>query len=273
MNPDYVFNILDINKTGTLSRREINNAALRLGWQWHEAPIYAVLDYLAVKQDLTKDQFRFYLKQIMNDPHGPYGDILFNQNFIYSETSTAVLIIDPQKSFTQGVWRESITDKEVKPVHIAFNNCAKFLKEHYGNLNIMFSRCPFPPDSYTWDKSIKDILDEKQLYFIKPGNSILFPPTNGFTEWITKSRIATLILGGCTLNSCIRVSAVEIKRRFPDLNIIVDLSLSGARASNYNSSIIFDGLSPVEAAIQEMKNVGVDVVGIDQQENYLKIIK
>ena len=210
------------------------------------------------------------MKQIMNDPHGPYGDILLNQDFICSESSRAVLIIDPQKSFTEGVWRESIPDEEVKPIQIAFDNCAKFLKEHYGNLNIMFSRCPFPPDSYVWDESIKDILDDKQLYFIKPGNSILFPPTNGFADWITKSRIETLIIGGCTLNSCIRVSTVEIKKNFSDLNIIVDLSLSGARASNYQSAELFDGLSPVEAAIQEMKDAGVSVVDTMQQEYSLR---
>jgi hypothetical protein len=260
MNPDDIFNVLDVNKDGTLSRLEIHDAAKRLRWHWREAPIYAALDFLTVKNNLTRNQFISYMHQIYNDPYGPYGEVLLNQDFIYSESSKAFVIIDPQQSFTAGVWRESIPDDEIKPIRIAFDNCAKFLKENYGNMNIMFSRCPFPIDSYEWDESIRGILDDKQLYFIKPGNSILIPHTNGFTDWIIKSRIESLIIGGCTLNSCIRVSAVEIKKKFPTLKIMVDLSLSGARSSNYQSAELFDGLSPVEAAKQEMIDAGVVVV-------------
>jgi hypothetical protein len=41
----------------------------------------------------------------------------------------------------------------------------------------MFTRCPFPPGSYDWDDRLAEIIDNKQLYFIKPGKSVLIPPS------------------------------------------------------------------------------------------------
>ncbi len=68
-------------------------------------------------------------------------------------------------------------------------------------------------------------------------------------------------MGGCTLNSCLRVSAVETQRCFADrgLRVAVDLSLAGARASNYVRSELFEGMSAVESAVREMLAAGVRV--------------
>ena len=44
--------------------------------------------------------------------------------------SAALLIIDPQKSFTQGVWMQSIgaeAEVEVEPIAAAFTNCSRLL--------------------------------------------------------------------------------------------------------------------------------------------------
>lgn len=106
---------------------------------------------------------------------------------------------------------------------------------HYGVLiETMFSRCPFPPDSYDWDDHFLGIIDEKHPYFIKPGNSIMFPQTNGFRQWVEKilNKVKNiLVIGGCTLNSCVRVSAIETLKFFKrrNLQVFVDLSISGAR--------------------------------------------
>jgi hypothetical protein len=70
-----------------------------------------------------------------------------------------------------------------------------------------------------------------------------------------------LILGGCTLNSCVRVSAVETRRLFADrgLRVVVDLGLCGSRLGNYAPSAEFGGLSSVESAVREMRVAGVRV--------------
>jgi len=69
-------------------------------------------------------------------------------------------------------------------------------------------------------------------------------------------------MGGCTLNSCLRVSALETQRSFADrgLRVAVDLSLAGARTSNYVPSELFGGMSAVASAVREMIAAGVRVV-------------
>ena len=329
-----LFDILDLNQDGRLSRSELHRAAQRLGWHWPEAPVFAVLDLLTILKPISKDTFLAYMNQIEADPLGPYGEVLLNAPLFSALTSseddsiwkpiwekahrplknrpeaasgdrflddgvsllkqaadrdsannylrllnsldsdrismehTALLIIDPQRSFTRGAWMQSIGSRaqaEVKPIQLAFNNCARFLNENRGRLETMFSRCPFPPDSYPWDDRLAGVIGSTQLYFIKPGNSILFPATNGFRQWVRRCLDAgknTLMMGGCTLNSCVRVSSIETHRRFKDqgLQVVVDLSLSGARVSNYLGSPAYGGLSSVESAVLEMTAAGVRVV-------------
>jgi hypothetical protein len=177
----------------------------------------------------------------------------------------ALLIIDPQRSFTNGVWMQSIgprAEAEVKPIQLAFHNCAELLKENYRSIETMFTRCPFPPDSYEWADPLAGIIHSTQPYFIKPGNSVLFPYTNGFREWvesIINNGKKILVMGGCTLNSCLRISSIETQNHFEKkgLQIVVDLSLSGARTGNFIGSPVFGGLSPVESAVREMIASGV----------------
>ena len=321
-----LFDELDLELDGKLSRQELHQAAVRLGWQWHEAPIYALLDYLTIRAPLAKEDFISSMAQVSGDPDGLYGQVL-RQNPPIAELSfsnvsgavdkanstagtandcngavvesivgllqdildeqiaadyassieelnlphpavrldkTSFLIIDPQRSFSSGAWMGSIGPLEVMPVRLAFENCARLLKTIYHRAEVMFTRCPFPPDSYDWDERFKGIIDAGQHYFIKPGNSVLRPSSNGFREWLEgmiSRGITTLVMGGCTLNSCVRVSAVETMKYFSysGLEVIVDLSLCGARATNYANSAQFGGTSSVETAIREMMANGVTV--------------
>jgi nicotinamidase-related amidase len=176
-----------------------------------------------------------------------------------------MLIIDPQRSFTSGAWMKSIGPagpEEVTPIAKAFDRCAQLLRQMDGRVETMFTRCPFPPDSYHWDERFEGIIDEQQLYFVKPGNSARWPGTNGFEQWVEgliERGKNTLVIGGCTLNSCVRVTATETQRCFyqQGLQVVVDLSRCGARKSNYRPAALFGGRSPVQAAIDEMTNAGV----------------
>lgn len=184
-----------------------------------------------------------------------------------SADKAALLIIDPQRSFTKGVWMKSIgtnAELEVKPIQFAFEKCARFLNENYSRIETMFTRCPFPPDSYDWDDVFTGIIDTQQLYFIKPGNSVLFPTTNGFRQWVEcliDGGKNILVIAGCTLNSCVRKSSIASQNYFKDLQlqVVVDLSLSGARSHNFIHSSLYGGLSAVESAVREMINAGVKV--------------
>ncbi len=335
MTPNELFDTLDLNKNGVLSRLELHEAARRMGWHWREAPVFAVLDLFTIAKPMARDNFIAYMNQMIEDPRGPYGRVLLNAHpFLSSIVSkrtaiskekkadvhevnnkkyqaisndktcndmdsllkhrdnigvaniyqkiienmnikpleissddAALLIIDPQRSFTRGVWMKSIgseAELEVKPIRFAFEKCAQFLNENFSLVETMFTRCPFPPCSYDWDDAFSGIIDAGQLYFIKPGNSVLFPDTNGFREWVEglmDDGKKILVMAGCTLNSCIRKSSIDTQQYFKEgmLQVVVDLSLSGARAGSYMQSSLYGGLSAVESAVREMAGVGVRV--------------
>jgi hypothetical protein len=335
VTPSELFDILDLNKNGVLSRSELHEAARRMGWHWREAPVFAVLDLFTAAKPMSRDNFIAYMNQIIEDPLGPYGKVLLNLHPILSTIASqrtailkektadvhgvcnkqypaisndktcndmaallkytdnigvantyqkiiehmnikpleissddaALLIIDPQRSFTSGVWMKSIGTKaeiEVKPIRFAFEKCAQFLNENFSVVETMFTRCPFPPGSYDWDDVFTGIIDAGQLYFIKPGNSVLFPDTNGFREWVESlmdEGKKMLVMAGCTLNSCIRKSSIDTHKYFKEgmLQIVVDLSLSGARIGSYMQSSPYGGLSAVESAVREMTGAGVRV--------------
>lgn len=267
MDIDDLFFSLDLDGDGELSGDDLRAAAGRQGWHWREAPLYAVLHRLTLDNPLPRDAFGARLSQMAGDPYGPYGQVLQSAPPPPPvKGDHALLIIDPQRSFTNGAWMRSLGPsgpREIEPIARAFQACASLL-QGLSVVTVMFSRCPFPPQSYGWDPCMDGILDRSQPYFIKPGNSVLWPPFNGVTEWITLllgQDVRTLVMGGCTLNSCVRVSAVEVQQRFKgDLQVVVDLGLCGARQENYQPSPLFNGLSSVESAIRQMKDAGVKVV-------------
>jgi nicotinamidase-related amidase len=330
---DELFDTLDLNKSGELSRSELHVSARRMGWHWKQAPLLAVLDLLAVPRPISRNNFISYMNQIVEDPQGPFGKVLLNarhfsapadsktpdssdsnvgavnktilkkerselhdpsstemisllkrithpevannyQKFLENKgveklkiktASAALLVIDPQKSFTQGAWMKSIGPegkREVKPIRLAFDTCARWIHKNCGRIETMFTRCPFPPGSYDWDDAFTGIIDRNQLYFIKPGNSVLYPATNGFREWVERildNDKTILVMAGCTLNSCVRKSSIETQKYFEDrkLRVVVDLSMCGARTANFTSSILYAGLSAVESAVREMMDAGV----------------
>jgi nicotinamidase-related amidase len=307
---DTLFDALDVDGDGRLSRDDLAAASVRLRWRWPEAPLLAVLDAMTVARPLSRAQFHEIVDQVTGDPHGLYGEVLrrivpvvgpplrrsrtvqpMSVRGGFHEPSplqaqiletvpdirasracrppeSALLIIDPQRSFTAGAWMQSIGpggEHDVEPIRHAFAACGRALARLPAEVATIFTRCPFPPGSYDWDDRVAAVLDPAQPYLIKPGNSVLRPATNGFREWIDGLLAAgrrTLVMGGCTLNSCVRVSATEVQRAFGDrgFQVVVDLGLAGARASNYRPSPLFEDRSPVEAAIHEMASAGVGVV-------------
>lgn len=318
MDINHLFNSLDTDGDGELSREDIRKAAKFLGWSWREAPVFAVLDFLTVNHSLSAEDFFACMRQMSEDPLGPYGRVLANTSDFYhskiastkpkagaenneikisslpesmgdSEASdryrglladlnkggpeiplddSTLLVIDPQVSFTRGAWKQSIgvnANMEVRPICAAFDNCAERLRKHYHRVETMFTRCPFPPSSYEWDDRLADIIAGNQPYFIKPGNSALWPPTNGFKKWIDfiiEKKKKYLVIGGCTLNSCVRVSAIGAQQYAEkrNLQVVVDLEITGARSGNYRPASRFGGAAPVEAAVREMLKAGVWVV-------------
>ncbi len=286
---DDLFDALDQDADDHVSRADLHATATALRWHWNEAPLYALLDRLTLAAPLSRAAFSERLTEVLEDHRGPYGRVLDacpppppppaapGANAATRTTparagevetaSAALLIIDPQRSFTCGSWMRSMGPDglgQVAPIRTAFRRCGELLARRPVEA-MMFTRCPFPPDSYDWDERVTGQIDAAQPYFVKPGNSALWPPTNGFASWVgalLRGGRVTLVVGGCTLNSCVRVTVVETLQRFgaEGLELVVDLSLCGARAGNYQPGPEFGGQSSVEAAVREMTAAGARVV-------------
>ncbi len=199
---------------------DVQQAALALNWGWPQAPIYAVLDRLAIEGGLDRNHLTSILNLMASDPNGPYGQVLMQHRddsdsgvsrvakrkpqdptrlrlhelapiltqlagekvakeyddlrhdlpaMTLDPENSALFIIDPQRSFTQGAWMHSMGpsgEDEVQPIRLAFQNAASILKILIGTFDLAFSRCPFPPDSYDWDPTLEAVLPKEQTYFI-----------------------------------------------------------------------------------------------------------
>ncbi|XP_078343197.1 uncharacterized protein LOC144628945 [Oculina patagonica] len=201
-----------------------------------------------------------------------------------------LLLIDLQRAFVDGIWRAYIPDEEVEPIKKSFQNCAKLLGSGLNNVPILMTRCPFEGNDFELHESLTSVVDKNQRYVIKPSTSVMH--AYGFREWVEKELlkqgINTLVIGGCTTTSCVRVSSMRTQKAFASkgLQVVVDLSLCGARKCNYvqrcpscmqmymdfgdiepscNPHCTCGGtdveiISPVDKAVQCMRDEGIEVV-------------
>jgi hypothetical protein len=190
---DALFNQLDTDKNGRISREDLHLGARRLRWDWHEAPLYAVLDLLCRVGPLSPKDLAEAITEIAADPLGPYGSVLRRAHRLYrsaetfgadpppagpemegeggpavrkgeqdavqrflesftpatvSARSAALLLIDPQRSFTEGAWMRSIgpeAEPDTATIRSAFAACADLLSRSAAAIETVFTRCPFPP--------------------------------------------------------------------------------------------------------------------------------
>ena len=201
-----------------------------------------------------------------------------------------LLLIDLQKAFVDGVWRAYLPDEEVEPIKKSFQSCAKLLRSGLNSVPTLMTRCPFTGSDFELDDSLTSVVDKNQRYVIKPSTSVMH--AHGFREWVEedllKQGINTLVMGGCTTTSCVRVSSVRTQKAFAPkgLQVIVDLGLCGARKSNYVrrcpscmqlymefgdyepsrnphctcGGVDVEMISPIDKAVQCMRDEGVEVL-------------
>ena len=98
VTPSELFDILDLNKNGVLSRLDLHEAARRMGWHWREAPVFAVLDLFAAAKPMSRDNFIAYMNQIIEDPQGPYGKVLLNLHPFLSSIASNRTAISKEKA-------------------------------------------------------------------------------------------------------------------------------------------------------------------------------
>ena len=203
---------------------------------------------------------------------------------------TVILLIDLQQAFTVGSWRQCVAPPPdgVSAIIEAFNRCSLLLRNVPPSPLLIFSQCPFRLRSdYSLDPGINSLVKQEYKFVIKPGNDIL--DADGFDNYLdyllqSNPDINSILIGGCTLTSCVRVSSCSVYRRYSDrLRVVVSLEMCGARDDNYKQlcmaclkkyiTRMYTGsyceecsredsvkMSPVEKSAEDMRRVGCIVV-------------
>jgi len=215
-----------------------------------------------------------------------------------STRNTALVLLDCQQSFIGGFWMAGVDPDEVQPLRLAFDRVAALLSKLSTDVRLLVTQCLFPT-AYDFElyAPVNDALAARDTStikrVIKPGNSVLH--ARGATQWFDEfaanstDTVPTVVFGGCTLTSCVRVSALDLCERYSGdssssrrrLNVCVDLNLCAARASNYirrcrscltryitvygrrtepctcKSGV--DLISPADKAVMDMRSAGVNV--------------
>ena len=215
-------------------------------------------------------------------------------------SKTALVLLDCQQSFVSGIWMSGIGKTDVEPIVAAFDKIADLLPKLSTDVKVMMSQCPFPaPSDFDLYPPVQTAVMKRGAdtikRVIKPGNSIL--RASGAIHWldtaIFESGVRTVIVAGCTLTSCVRVTALDIQKRYganaAGFQTGVDLSLCGARSCNYvvrcNSCMgaylrgfdtgqcthIYDVLlqSPVGKTVSDLRDAGVRVYDSFDWSTYL----
>ncbi|KAI6650654.1 hypothetical protein LOD99_7704 [Oopsacas minuta] len=197
---------------------------------------------------------------------------------------TIILLIDTQQAFTVGSWRQHVVPPDgVNAIIQAFQRCSLLLRDTPPSSLLIFSLCPFLlSNDFSLDPQVTRYITKEHKLVLKPGNCIL--DADGFESHIdyllqAHPEVDSILIGGCTLTSCIRVSSCSVYNKYSDrLRVIVSMELCGARDDNYKKRCLScmrkyidriytkncvecvkeggDKMSPVEKAIADMRQVG-----------------
>lgn len=194
-----------------------------------------------------------------------------------AKSDVAILLIDFQRAFLDGQWARGYGLEEVQPIVTAAANTAEaFDRGWLDSVPAIYTRCYLDPP----DAEPPDILDaalQPLPWVWKPSANVM--EAEGFSDWIEAQMaggVRTLVVGGCTTTSCVRVSSQAVQQVYAagGLQVVVDLSLCGARAQNGDPRLaLLDetlvelygeeevaGRSAVELAVLQMSRAGVQVV-------------
>ncbi|CAF0764208.1 unnamed protein product [Adineta steineri] len=205
----------------------------------------------------------------------------------------ALILIDPQNGFVNdGCWSRMFPIGQSIPILETFNRIASFLHSisNPDSIPILISQTGFSHYDRQIFEPINNELSQRKFHSIthtyKPHTNLSICP--GVQQWLNEQLEAKLdiVIGGCTITSCVRDSSIQMKKKFPELNFFVDENLCAARKDNYlercqrclerymnyalppieqcenclkkdsNQQII----SPVQLAYQQMKDAGINII-------------
>ncbi|XP_033745931.1 uncharacterized protein LOC117331355 [Pecten maximus] len=194
----------------------------------------------------------------------------------------AVILIDVQHAFVLGSWSEG---RAINHIEESFEKCKKLVQSLSPAIPVLLTQCPFiNPKDRAFHSSVKELFEERNYPVVNKYNTNILE-ADGAEFWVRsmlERQVDTIVIGGCTTTSCVRVSSMALCQNFKHdpVQFIVDLSLCGARDSNYikrckacmqlymntgetrncDLCVSSSGLtSPVDLAVECMSNAGVIV--------------
>ncbi|CAF2526678.1 unnamed protein product [Rotaria sp. Silwood2] len=205
----------------------------------------------------------------------------------------ALILIDPQNGFiNDGYWSRMFPMGQSTPILESFHRIVLFLRSipNPDLIPILISETGFSRRDRQIFEPIANEISQRGFTSItriyKPHTNLSICP--GVHQWLHEQLQSKLdiIIGGCTITSCIRDSSIQMKKMFPQLNLFVDQNLCAARKDNYVERCekcleryMIDGsspnqdctvcvskdstkqmLSPVQLAFQQMKDANVNVI-------------
>ena len=147
--------------------------------------------------------------------------------------------MDLQRGFIPGGQWAQPHGLDVQPIETAFNRVATLIHTLRRDIKMVAIQYVFPL-SLRDTELIPEVLDLATQRTISPffknaDNILSNPLLQGFLDNLVVTRaITSVVLVGTTITSCIRVSALELKRRHPNLEIFVDLYHCGGLGTRAN---------------------------------------
>ncbi|CAF1018198.1 unnamed protein product [Rotaria sp. Silwood1] len=205
----------------------------------------------------------------------------------------ALILMDPQNGFiNDGYWSRMFPIGQSTPILESFQRIVLFLRSipNPHLIPILISETGFSRRDRQIFEPIANEISQHGFSSItrtyKPHTNLSICP--GVHQWLQEQLESKLdvVIGGCTITSCIRDSSIQIKKMFPQLNLFVDRNLCAARKDNYvercekclekymiygsppiqdcttclSEDLTKQMLSPVQLAFQQMKDAGVYVI-------------
>eukprot|EP00916_Digyalum_oweni_P008733 GHVL01014575.1.p1 GENE.GHVL01014575.1~~GHVL01014575.1.p1 ORF type:complete len:240 (-),score=42.92 GHVL01014575.1:539-1213(-) len=159
-------------------------------------------------------------------------------NVRYSKTY--LLLTNIQNALINGTVFDMFEVEETEPFQSSIDSICSFFKKYpyIKHRTLMVNHLSENYEDNAVPDELYKILRNKNKYFRRTGKHLLSSAPK-FATWLDEcvknGDISTLVIGGWTETTQVKGAAVEIQERYEgeDLNIVVDLNLTAARASQY----------------------------------------
>jgi hypothetical protein len=221
---------------------------------------------------------------------------------IIREDQLLLVLMDVQKGYLEGSTWAIPHGRDAHPMNIAFQRIVRLLERLNDDVKIMSIQYIGPQFVNDTDKELIDpLIEQARLRHIPNFTKIednMMKNNDRIKQYFahlkTSKTVKQVVFVGCTITSCLRLSALSLKEAHPKLNIFLDLYHCGGLKTrdtdicqncldNYLSSNLFPSTdscghlpkstSSNKKAINDMKAVGIKPIANFNWKPFMKPVK